>query len=311
MSVQSTTVTTTPALRRRGLPLAWRRRGVATAFIAPAAVLVLAVVLIPLGWNVWMSFHDISLIRPGHAPFIWFQNYTGQLTSGAFWAAVWLAFLFAIVTTMAELVLGLGLALLMNQPLRFRWLLRSVVILPWALPTIVNAMMWRWIDDAEYGPLNALLTQTGITHSYQPFLSDTHVVFWMVVLADVWKMTPLMAILLLAALQSVDHETREAASMDGAGRFQTLRHIVLPLITPIILIVLVLRTIDAFRVFDLVWIMTAGGPANATQTVAVYAYKTAFQSFDFGNSASISFLITLFLATMAFGYIRLLGRQSR
>ncbi len=281
------------------------------AFVSPAAVLVLLVVAVPLGWNVWMSLHNIQLIRPGYSPFVGLDNYKDQLTSGTFWAAILLAFMFAAVTTICELVFGLALAMLMNQPLRCRWLLRSIVILPWALPTVVNAVMWRWIDDAEYGPLNAILKQTGVIKNYQLWLVNSHTVVWMVMLADIWKMTPLMAVMFLAALQSIDAETREAAAMDGAGSLRTFLHIVLPLIRPIILIVLVLRTIDAFKVFDLVWIMTGGGPANATQTVAVYAYKTAFESFDFGSGAAISILIVLIMGVMASGYMYLIRRGER
>ena len=278
-------------------------------FIAPAALLVLLVVLVPLLWNVWMSFHRVTIIYSGE-PFVGFRNYAGQLTNPEFWAAVWVAFLYTIVTTAVELGLGLGLAILMNQRLRLRWLLRSIVILPWALPTIVNAMMWRWIDNADYGPLNALLTQTGILHRYFPWLADAHTALWMVMLADIWKMTPLMAILLLAALQAIDPSVREAAAMDGAGGWTIFRRIVLPMITPILLIALVLRTIEAFKVFDIVWIMTGGGPANSTQTVAVYAYNTAFQDFDFGNGAAISILIALFMMLMSITYLRTLGRKG-
>lgn len=286
-----------------------RQAGAAAVFIAPAALLVLLVVLVPLLWNVWMSFHRVTIIYSGE-PFVGFRNYAGQLTNPEFWAAVWVAFLYTIVTTAVELGLGLGLAILMNQRLRLRWLLRSIVILPWALPTIVNAMMWRWIDNADYGPLNALLTQTGILHRYFPWLADAHTALWMVMLADIWKMTPLMAILLLAALQAIDPSVREAAAMDGAGGWTIFRRIVLPMITPILLIALVLRTIEAFKVFDIVWIMTGGGPANSTQTVAVYAYNTAFQDFDFGNGAAISILIALFMMLMSITYLRTLGRKG-
>ncbi|MDP9272222.1 MAG: sugar ABC transporter permease, partial [Chloroflexota bacterium] len=202
-------------------------------------------------------------------------------------------------------------ALLMDQPLRIRWLLRTIIILPWALPTIVNALMWRWIDNAEYGALNALLTQTGVLHSYQPWLSNSDLAMWMVILADVWKITPLVAILLLAGLQAIDREIIEVARVDGAGALQVFRHIVLPLVTPVILILLVLRTMEAFKVFDIVWIMTNGGPANSTQTIAIYAYQTAYQGFDFGKGAALGYLIALVIMVLAAVYLRLLGRTGR
>jgi len=284
---------------------------VAAAFVAPAALVIVLIVLIPLGRALWMSLFDIRLTRPGVEPFVGLGNYLEQLTSGDFWAATWRALYFTVVSTTLEVGFGMGLALLMDQPLRWRWLLRTLVILPWALPTIVNALMWRWIDNAEYGALNALLTQTGILHSYQPFLSDSDLAMWMVIIADVWKLTPLVAILLLAGLQSIDREVVEVARVDGAGPWQVFRHILLPLVTPVILILLVLRTMEAFKVFDLIWIMTHGGPANSTQTIAIYAYQTAYQGFDFGRGAALGYLIALVIMVLAAIYLRLLGRTGQ
>ena len=283
----------------------------AAAFVAPAALVIVLIVLIPLGRALWMSVFDIRLTRPGVEPFVGLGNYLEQLTSGDFWAATWRALYFTVVSTTLELGFGMGLALLMDQPLRWRWLLRTLVILPWALPTIVNALMWRWIDNAEYGALNALLTQTGLLHSYEPFLSDSDLAMWMVIVADVWKLTPLVAILLLAGLQSIDREVVEVARVDGAGPWQVFRHILLPLLTPVILILLVLRTMEAFKVFDLIWIMTHGGPANSTQTIAIYAYQTAYQGFDFGRGAALGYLIALVIMVLAAVYLRLLGRTGQ
>ena len=172
--------------------------------------------------------------------------------------------------------------MLMDQPIRFRWLLRSIVILPWALPTIVNALMWRWIDNGTYGSLNALLAQTGLIHDYVPWLSQDTTAMWMVIIADVWKMTPFCAILILAGLQGIDGSPSRRPASTAPARARSSAGSSC-LLTPIILIVLVLRTMEAFKVFDVIWIMTGGGPANATQTVAIYAYRTAYQGYDFGQ----------------------------
>jgi ABC-type sugar transport system permease subunit len=289
----------------------WPETWVAAAFVAPAALVILLIVVVPLGRALWMSLFDIQLTRPGVEPFVGLGNYVDQLTSGEFWGSTGRALWFTGVSTALELALGLGLALLMDQPLRMRWLLRSIVILPWALPTIVNALMWRWIDNAEYGALNAVLTQTGVLHRYQPWLSDSDLAMWMVIGADVWKITPLVAILLLAGLQTIDREVVEVARVDGAGPLALFRHIILPLLTPVILIVLVLRTMEAFKVFDIIWIMTHGGPANSTQTIAIYAYQTAYQGFDFGRGAALGYLIALVIMVLAAVYLRLLGRTGR
>ena len=278
--------------------------------IAPAALVILVVAVIPLARALWMSLFSIILIHPDAQPFVGLDNYVTQLTSPDFWAAAERSLFFTIVSTGIELLLGLGLALLMDQPLRLRWILRGLVILPWALPGVSNALMWRWIDQAQYGALNALLTQVGLTSSYINWLGDPHLAMFMVIVADVYKNTPLVALLLLAALQTVPREPVEAALVDGAGRIQTFRYIVLPWITPVILVALVLRTMDAFKIFDTIWIMTKGGPANATQTIGIYAYQTAFQSFNFGGGAALGYLIALLIIGLAAVYIRVL-RQGQ
>jgi multiple sugar transport system permease protein/N,N'-diacetylchitobiose transport system permease protein len=281
---------------------------VAAAMIAPAALVVFLFVAVPLVRALWMSLFGIVLTRPGVEPFVGLGNYTKQLSNPEFWDAIGRSVTFTASSTALELVLGLGLALLMHQRLRFRWLLRGLAILPWALPGVSNALMWRWVDHAQYGALNALLTQAGLTSSYTNFLGDPALAMPMVVIADVYKNTPLVALLLLAALQTVPRETVEAAQVDGASAFRVFRHITLPLITPVILVALVLRTIDAFKIFDTIWIMTRGGPANGTQTIGIYAYKTAYQSFDFGGGAALGYLIALLIVGLAAIYIRLLRR---
>ncbi len=299
------------ALRRRLNPRTWSEAWTAGAFVAPAALVILLIVAYPLVRALWLSIHDVVLTRPGEEPLVGLQNYTGELANPDFWAAVGRSLSFTVLSTALELLLGVGLALLMDQPLRLRWLLRSLVILPWALPTIVNALMWRWIDHAEYGALNALLYQSGLIDGYQQWLSNPDTAMGMVILADVWKMTPLVAILVLAALQGISREQIEAARVDGAGIVATFRYVVLPLLTPTLLIILVLRTMEAFKVFDIIWIMTNGGPANATQSIAIYAYQTAYRSYDFGRGAALGYLIALAIMVLAAIYLRLLGRVGR
>ncbi len=300
------TLRRSPVKRSKPWPETW----VAAAFVAPAALVIFLVVVVPLARAGWMSLFAIELTRPGVEPFVGLGNYITQLTSAGFWDSTSKALFFTVVTTALELSLGTGLAMLMDQPMRFRWILRSLVILPWALPTIVNALMWRWIDNATYGSLNALLTQVGALHDYVPWLSQETTAMWMVIIADVWKMTPFCALLILAGLQGIDRELFEAARVDGGGTIAIFRRIILPLLTPIILIVLVLRTMEAFKVFDLIWIMTGGGPASSTQTVAIYAYRTAYQGYDFGQGAALGYIIAIAIMLLAAVYLWMLRRTG-
>lgn len=285
-------------MSRREARLAW-------ALIAPSLVVILGVVLYPLLESLLMSLHEWNLTMPRH-PFVGLANYAQILATPSFWQAIGRTLYFTLVSTGLELLLGLAIALLLNRPFRGRGLLRALVLLPWALPTVVNGIMWRWIDNPDYGALNALLTQAGLLHAYRNWLGSPWSALNMVILADVWKMTPLAALLLLAGLQTIPRELYESAAIDGAGGWRQFLGITLPLLRTSILIVLVARTIEAFKVFDIIYIMTRGGPGDGTMTIAYYAYTQAFSSLLFGKGAAISYLIALFILLLSVGYVRLL-----
>jgi multiple sugar transport system permease protein/N,N'-diacetylchitobiose transport system permease protein len=256
-----------------------------------------------------MSFFDVNSPFPGHYPFVGLGNYQRIFGSSDFWAAARRTAYFTIVSTWFELILGVLLALLLNVRFRGRAILRSIVILPWALPTIVNGMMWRWIYNPEYGALNALLTQLHLISQYRSWLGKPFLALNMVIVADVWKTTPLAAFLLLAGLSTIPHELYEAARVDGAGAVRSFFSVTLPLLVPTILIVLVVRTIEAFKVFDIIYVMTRGGPANGTQTIAVYAYIQAFSNQLFGYGGALAYVIAMFILGFAFVYMRMLRRD--
>jgi multiple sugar transport system permease protein/N,N'-diacetylchitobiose transport system permease protein len=298
-----------PGLTRRPAP---RVRGAGLAFLLllPAALVVFGVVLYPAGRALVISFYDVDSPVPGEYPFRGLANYVDILRSSRFWTAAGHTAYFTVVSTVAELVLGVGLALLLAAPLRFRWLFRAVVILPWALPTIVNGAMWRWILNAEYGVLNALLTQLHLQESYRSWLgTNPFLALNMVIVADVWKNTSLAAFFLLAGLQTIPAEIREAARVDGAGPVRAFLTITLPMLRPTIAVVLVLRTIEAFKVFDIIYVMTGGGPANGTQTVTFLTYLQAFSAQRFSYGAALAYLTVLAILVLAMLYLRLL-RQS-
>ncbi|HEY3683301.1 MAG TPA: sugar ABC transporter permease [Streptosporangiaceae bacterium] len=288
------------------------RRGqawLALALLAPAAVVVFGVVLYPALRALWISFFDVDSPMPGAYPFTGIGNYRDVLTDPLVWTAAGHTVYFTLVSTAAELVLGVLLALLMNAPLRARWLLRAIVIVPWALPTIVNGAMWTGLLNSQYGPVNALLTQLHVTSHYISFLGSPFLALNLVIVADVWKNTSLVAFFLLAGLQTIPHGLYEAARVDGAGPVRAFFSITLPLLRPTIAIVLVLRTMEAFKVFDIIYVMTGGGPASGTQTVTFLTYLKAFSDQRFGYGSAMAYLIVVVILVLSTIYLRLL-RQS-
>src|SRR5205085_5996100 len=236
--------------------------------------------------------------------------YDYALTHGEFWSAAERTADFTSRSTGLELVLGMAIALLLIAPLRARWLFRTIIVLPWALPTIVNGAMWRYFFNAQYGVVNAALTQLGIQSSYHAWLSSPFGALNIVILADVWKNTSLVAFFLLAGLTTIPKDLYEAARVDGYGRWGAFVHITLPLLRPVIAFVLVLGTIDAFNVFDIIYVMTGGGPANGTQSIAFYTYQRAFSDEYFGYGSALAYLIVLFILVFAVLYIRLLRSDT-
>lgn len=278
--------------------------------LLPAVVAVFGVVVYPVVRTLIVSLFEVKSALAVETPFVGLDHYTAVLSSSGFWDAMGRTLYFTIVSTALELVLGLGLAFLLNARIRGRWLLCAVVVIPWAVPTIVNAALWKGIFNAQYGALNGILSQLGIIDQYQTWLGDPFVALNMVILADAWKTTPLVAIFLLAGLSTIPRELYEAARVDRAGTWRIFGSITLPMLVPSIAIVIVLRTVEAFKVFDIIYGMTRGGPANGTQTIAYYAYTMAFSNQNLGVGAAIAYLIVLVILILTAFYLRLLRRSE-
>jgi multiple sugar transport system permease protein/N,N'-diacetylchitobiose transport system permease protein len=294
-----------PVRRRRS-----RQGRLAAVLLLPAAVVVFGVVLYPVVRTGIVSFFEVDSATPVTTPFVGLRNYRDIVNNHEFWATLERTLYFTIVSTGLELSLGMALALLLNAPLRARWVFRAIVILPWALPTVVNGAMWRGVLNAQYGSLNAALTQLHIIGSYHSWLGSPWGALNMVILADVWKTTPLVAFFLLTGLQSIPAEIYESARVDGAGVARMFRSITVPLLIPSISIVLILRTIDAFKVFDLVYVLTRGGPANGTQTIAYFTYVQAFSDQRFGYGSALADVIVACILVLSAVYLRALRRNE-
>jgi multiple sugar transport system permease protein len=285
------------------MSLVTRRRHIATAFLAPVAMLLTVVTVLPLLWVLWMSLQQRALVH-GAPRFIGLENYVRLLGDQRFWNALGNTAYFTAVSVTLELVLGLGIALLLHRAGRSRPLLYAIVLVPWAVPTIVSARMWEWIYNADFGVLNYLLG------GQFNWLGSPLLALHAAIVMDVWKATPFVALLLLAGLQAIPRDLHLAAAVDGASPGRIFRDLTLPLLAPVITVVVVFRTIDAFRVFDAVYVLTGGGPANATETLSIYAYKVLFQTLDFGYGSALAVVVMLTVGLAAIVYARVLRGMS-
>ncbi len=278
-----------------------RERLAPYALLGPVVLYVSAIALLPVAFTVWLSFRR-QLPIFGISRFVALENYAFLLQDPRFWNALGNTAYFVGVSVTLELILGLGLALLLNRRFRGRGLARALVLVPWAVPTVVAARFWEWIFNADFGVLNYLLG-TRIN-----WLGDPSWALHAAIAADVWKMTPFAALLLLAGLQVIPEELYRAACIDGANRWQLFRHITLPLLRPVILLVLLFRTMDAARVFDLVFVLTGGGPANETETLVVYTYKLLYRTLQFGYGSALAVATFLFIFALSLVYVHQLRR---
>lgn len=283
-------------------------RRLAWLLVSPALLVTAAVALFPLVWTVWESLHQHDLRMPWLGrPFVGLANYAEILADARFWGAMLHTLFFAAVTVALELGLGLFLALAMNQAFRGRGLVRAAVLVPWAIPTVVAALLWRFLFDTQAGIANAALTGLGVLDEPIVWFVRAATAWVPVILADVWKTTPFVALLLLAGLQGIDPALYEAAAVDGAGVWRRLWSVTLPLLKPALAVSLIFRTLDAFRVFDLIYVLTGGGPGTATEPIALYAFNALFSNLRFGYGAALSVIVFLVTFLLALLYLKGLG----
>ncbi|WP_283603159.1 carbohydrate ABC transporter permease [Serratia proteamaculans] len=294
------------------LTLPQRERRQAWVLLAPMLLMMLLLTAWPLGRTLWLSFTDAALVGNDITPaWVGADNFIYALTDPDFQAALWRTLYFTLVSVAFEGVIGVLVALLLNQKFHGRNVLRVLVILPWALPTIVNATMWRLNFNPDYGSINALLTQLGVIDHYRSWLGDPASALNAVMLADIWKNYPLITLLTLAALQSIPDDLYEAARLDGASAWRRFRAITLPAILAPLAVALVLRTIDAFKVFDIIYVMTRGGPMDSTKTLSFFVYQESFSYLRAGSGAAYAVLMTLLCGLLIALYMMMLFRQRR
>lgn len=292
---------------------ALRGHGVtAWVMLLPMIGIVLTVTGYPFVRTIWLSFNERPLVGL-HATSHWvgLRNFHDAFTDPDFGAALGRTLYFTIGSVTSEVLLGVLVGLLLNQTFRGRVFIRALLVLPLAMPTIVSAMMWRMIFDPQFGSLNALLTQLHIIGSYRSWLGEPGLVMNMVIIADVWKNYPLVAVIVLAALQIVPRELSEAATIDGAGAVRRFWSVTFPVLLPPLSVAIVLRTIDAFKVFDIIYIMTRGGPADSTKTVSFFVYEESFSYLQAGSGAAYALIVVAISMVLIAIYLTAIRRQER
>jgi len=278
-------------------------------FLLPSVVFVVVFSLYPIIESFRLSFYRLILTLPWLGQkFIGWDNYYDLATDPVALQSLLTSMTFVAVTTPVEVLLGLGMALVLNESFRGRGWLRAVVLVPWAIPTVVSSQMWRFLFNDRYGLFNFVLFGDATDRYWAP-LAEPGLALMSIMVADIWKSSSFAALIILAGLQVIPSEIYEAASIDGASPSQKFRHITLPLVKPALLLALLFRTIDAFKVFDLVFVMTQGGPADTTNVLQFYGYKKSFAEGMIGYGSTIAVAVFLVSLLLSIVYIRLLGTR--
>ena len=283
----------------------WSESAVGKAMASPALLMIFILAVYPLLYTIFISFSNLNMIS-GESTFVGLQHYVAVFTSGEFWNSIKVTLLFTVLSLIIQLPLGVLVALLLNQEFRGRWLLRSVILMPWAVPTLVNATLWNWIFNSQYGALNRILMQFHLIDEPVIWFATAGRAMVMIVLADTWRMLPLYVLMILASLQTIPKAQTEAAVLDGANAFSRFRHIIYPLIKPMLLVILVIRTMQALKVFDIVYMLTRGGPADGTMVVSYYIYNQSFNFMKFSYGSALAIVVALISIVITLVYVRIL-----
>ncbi len=281
----------------------------AAFLVAPALLAIALVAFYPLGHAFWLSLWKINL-RFENTPwvFVGLGNYVDTFTDDPRWRnALRVTGTIAFTSLLAEFVLGMVFALVMNRAFRGRGLVRAAILIPWSLTTVVSARMWQVIYHASYGVFNRMLMDLGVIDAYKPWIISPVFTIWAMIGADVWKTTPFVALLLTAGMQLIPGELYEAAAIDGATAWDRFWRITFPLLKPTILVALLFRMIDVFRMLDLPFVLTGGGPGQATETLSLYTYRVIFTDLKFGAGSALAGTTFLLILVTAFVFIKVLG----
>jgi multiple sugar transport system permease protein len=284
----------------------WERRSIGYLLVAPALLLIGLLILYPILGAFVASFTQDTPFAERR--FVGFNNYARLVTDDAAVGTIGFTVSFVVISTTLEILLGLGMALAIHRTFRGLGFVRAAILIPWAIPTVVTAVMWKYMFNDQYGFIN-LIVHGGAIENYTAWLAGEGTARLAIILADVWKTTSFAALLILAGLQTISQELYDAARVDGAGAWRRFTGITLPLLRPAILLALLFRVIDAFRVFDLVYVMTQGAPGNSTSVLQFYGYQKMFPEQQFGYGSAISVLVFLMIAIFSYFAVRMISAR--
>lgn len=292
----------------RGLKIG--RRTYPYLSVLPVLLIIALFAIYPIVHAVRMSFFKYLLTRPNEHPFVGLGNYIEVITSYYFKHSIQNTAVYTLAAVAGVVLYGLGVALLLNSAIKLANPLKIVILLPWALPAVVSGLLWKWILNADFGILNGLLMALGLIDSYIPFLADPTLAKASLIMAFIWKEGPLVAIFFLAGLQLIPQEYYEAAKIDGGGAWTIFRNVKVPLLRPVFLIVIVYETMAAILTFDTIYVMTGGGPADATALISWFAYAEIFKGLNLGHGIALAIIIAAITLVLILFYLRALRPEE-
>jgi ABC-type sugar transport system permease subunit len=293
---------------RHSLLAADRRLGY--LLIAPVLIVLLVITAYPLFYNLWNSFHHVDYLAPPVGGFAGVSNYSKLFSADQFLPALEHTIGFTVVSVAVETAIGLAIAIALTKKFRGRGLVRAAVFIPWAVPTVVSAELWKTMFDPQQGFVNYVLGALHLPLASTTWLDSTWTAWAAILVADAWRNTPFMAIILMAGLQIIPNDIYEAAKIDGASAWQTFRRITLPMLKPALMVALIFRTLSSFLIFDVVYIMTGGGPGTSTTVLSLLNYQAFLDDFDFGYGGAIAVATVIMALIIATVYVRVLGVEE-
>jgi trehalose/maltose transport system permease protein len=284
----------------QGLSIEQTRARTAWMLLAPTLIVIFLVAAFPLGQTIYFSLTDASYLRPGEQKFIGFDNYVRLFSAPEWWKSVQNTMVFSFVSVILEFILGMAVALIINSQFRGRGLVRAAILVPWAIPTVVSSQMWKWMYNDVLGVVNDIGLRLGLLSERIAVLGLTSTMLPALIAVDVWKTTPFVALLLLAGLQTIPSDIYEAAKVDGASAVRQFFSITIPLMIPTILVTLIFRTLDALRVFDVIYVMKGNDPNTASMSVYNRQQLIEFNNLGYGSSISVTIFMIIAIFTVIY-----------